>query len=136
MEVSSLYSSFTVSQPVISAPPSAVANSVDTVLPQGSQSVAPVGAGEATGGTGNGASGLPQPALPDQPGQAPTIAKFTRDPSTNALVFMAIDPQTQAVVMQFPDEQLLKLKSFIAEMQRREQAAHQSTPGAMITKTM
>jgi len=138
MEVNSLYSSFAVTPPVSNAPASALANSVDTLLPQGSQSVAPV-ASTASGNAADGQSTLPDQAQQGQvdiPGQTPSVAKFTRDSATNTLVFVEINPQTQAVIVQFPDEQLLKLRSYVAEMQRREEAAQQSIPGTHVTKTM
>jgi hypothetical protein len=100
--------------------------------------VAPVGATSASGATDNGSNAGGQSSSPSAeiPGQPSTVAKFTRDASTNTLIFMEIDPQTEAVVVQFPDEQSLKLKSYLAEMQRREEATQQSSPGSTVTKTM
>ena len=137
MEVSSLYRNFAVTPAVLTAPPSAVADSADTLLPQGSQSVAPVAASSSLDATDNGsnAGGQSQSSPSAIPGQTPTVARFTRDASTNALVFMEIDPQTQSVIVQFPDEQSLKVRSYLAEMQRREEAAQQSIPGSHVTKT-
>jgi hypothetical protein len=138
MEVNSLYRSFVVAPTVLSAPVSAVTDSVDTLLPQGSQSVAPVGAVSTAGATdnGSGAGGQSQASSSDTPGQSQTVAKFTRDAATNTLVFMEVDPQTQAVVVQFPDEQSLKLKSYLAEVQRHEESTQKSSPGSGITKTL
>jgi len=138
MEVNSLYTSFSVAPVVPTAAPSALANAVDTILPPGSQSVAPVGATSSSGATDQQqtSNGQSQGAPADPAGQTPVVAKFTRDAATNALVFMEIDAQTQAVIVQFPDEQLLKLRSYVAEMQRRDAAAQKSIPGANLTKTM
>jgi hypothetical protein len=133
MEVSSLSRGYTAIQPVVTAPVSATANSVDTLLPQGSHSVAPIGAssdGPATGGGSGGGQ-----AQSSVPGQSSTVAVFTRDASTNTLVFMEVDPQTEAVIVQFPDEHSLKVKSYLVEVQRREEAAQKSSPGSNIAKT-
>ncbi len=137
MEVGSGYTTFPVTVAVPVAPQSALTGSVDTLLPQGSQSVAPIGASASAGQTeqqptGNGA---PSGSVPDSSTAATTVAKFTRDPSTNSLVFMEIDPQTEQVVLQFPDEQALKLKSYLAEIQRRENAFQRATPGTLLAKT-
>ncbi len=137
MELTSLYRNFVVTPAVLTAPASAVADSVDTLLPQGSQSVAPVAASSSLDQTENGstAGGQPHSPTPGLPGQTPTVAVFTRDTATNALVFMEINPQTQAVIVQFPDERSLKLRSYLAEMQRRAEAAQQSSPGSHVAKT-
>jgi hypothetical protein len=133
MEVSSLSRGYVVTPPVVTAPVSATANSVDTVLPQGSQSVAPVGASSDGPSTDSGSGGgQSQSSIP---GQSSSVAVFTRDASTNTLVFMEIDPQTEAVIVQFPDEHSLKVKSYLAEVQRRDDAAQKSSPGAHIVKT-
>ncbi len=137
MEVNSLYSSFTVPVPVPTAPASALAGAIDTVLPQGSQSVAPIAASASSGAADgrNPSGGQPQQPPANAPGQTPTVGQFTRDSQTNSLVFVEIDPETQAVILQFPDEQLLKLRSYVSAIQLREEAAQQSIPGAFVTKT-
>jgi type II secretory pathway component GspD/PulD (secretin) len=137
MEVSSLYSNFAVTPSAPAAQASAISGSIGTILPQGSQSVAPVAAGSATASTTGRAtpSNPPQSKPTDGSGQPATVAQFTRDSSSNALVFVEIDAQTQAVIVQIPDEQILKLRTYIAEMQRREEVAQQITPGSRVAKT-
>ncbi|MDR3488367.1 MAG: flagellar protein FlaG [Bradyrhizobium sp.] len=125
MDVSALYRNFTVSpvQPVSAVSP--VAGAVDTILPQSSQSVGAAGSSASSGSsTDEAKSG---PLTGDSAGSEPTSLKgrFSRDSATSTMVFQAIDSRTEQVVLQVPDEQLLKLRTFIAEMKRREVLSRQ-----------
>lgn len=66
------------------------------------------------------------------------------DKDANMLVFRTIDTSTGKVVRQFPDDLILKLRSFAREMQRaqdeadaksRDGAAGQNAPGAHVMKS-
>jgi hypothetical protein len=114
-------------------PASASAGAVGTELQLGSQSVAPVAAGERAATTDTATDGQGGSAQSTQ-GQSGTVAQFTRDASTNTLVFMEVDPKTETVVMQFPEEQILKLKSYLAEVARHEDAERKSVPGQIVAK--
>ena len=139
MDVSSLYRVISVAPVTPRAVPVATADSVDTMLPQATQSVAPVAPGEAVGSTGaethgNGGQGGGA-AHPGGTGEK-VVSGFDRDTSTGAMVFKAVDSSSGTVIVQFPDEQLLKLRSYLAEMARREGASKQSQPGSHLEKTM
>ena len=138
MEVTSLYRSFTVVAPTPRVAPAAATDAVDTILPQASRSVAPVAPADAsasgdqsTRGQGNPPPAQPAPATTDK-----TQVLFQRDASTETMVFMELDKNSNTVVMQYPDEQLLKLKSYLAEMARREGASRQQEPGTRLEMTM
>lgn len=133
MEVNVLYRGLSILPVAPGVSASATADAVATELVPGSHSVAPVGASDGTAASDDGSGQRQDPShLHAEP--PPRVTKFSRDTSTNALVFMEIDPRTQDVIVQFPDEQLLKLKSYLAEMQRHEVAAHQSSPGQVVAK--
>ena len=142
MEVSSLYRVISVPPPTPRATPAATADSVDTFLPQATQSVAPVARTEPTSAPLSDPPEAPKPrvgqdAAAGLSGQSNgTSAGFDRDSSTGTMVFKEVESGTGTVVMQFPDEQLLKLRSYLAEMTRREEASKQSAPGTHMTKTM
>ncbi|MFX8856426.1 hypothetical protein ABTM81_19485, partial [Acinetobacter baumannii] len=68
------------------------------------------------------------------PDQTLRVTRFTRDTATNTLVFMEVNPKSDTVISQFPEEQVLKLKSYLAEVQRHEDAERKSIPGQVVAK--
>lgn len=132
MDVGSIYRGVT-NLPGVAA--SSAVDAVSTDLTPGSQSVAPVVPGDTGNSTRSSTDGQggssPQSTEPNQ-----NVARFTRDPATNTLVFMEVDPRSETVIVQFPEEQVLKLKSYLAEVQRHEDAERKSSPGQVIEKVM
>ncbi|MDR3375372.1 MAG: flagellar protein FlaG [Ancalomicrobiaceae bacterium] len=132
MDVSALYRSFTVSpvQPTYVAAP--VADAVDTILPQSSQSVGAAGS-SASNGSATEEAKTGQSAAGDTTSEAPPLkARFERDASSNTIVFQEIDSRSEQVILQVPDEQLLKLRNYIAEMKRREEMSRQPRSGTLV----
>lgn len=131
MDVGSFYRSVTAA-PGIAA--SVASDAVSTDLAPGSQSVAPVSPGDTGNKTRNPTEGQGGAATRQTPDQVPRVTRFTRDPTTNTLVFMEVNPRSDTVIAQFPEEQVLKLKSYLAEVQRHEDADRKSSPGQVVAK--
>ena len=132
MDVSALYRSFTVSpvQPTYVASP--MADAVDTILPQSSQSVGAAGSPASNGwSTDEAKTGQSTPGEPTN--EAPPLkGRFERDSSSNTIVFQEIDSRTEQVILQVPDEQLLRLRNYIAEMKRREAMSAHPQSGTLV----
>lgn len=130
MDVGSFYRGVTAA-PGVAA--SVAVDAVSTDLTPGSQSVAAVAPGDTGNSTRNSTEG--QGGTSHQPpDQVQKVARFTRDPATNTLVFMEVNPKSETVISQFPEEQVLKLKSYLAEVQRHEDAERKTSPGQVIAK--
>jgi hypothetical protein len=112
---------------------SVAVDAVSTDLTPGSQSVAAVTPGDTGNTTRNSSEGQGGASQPP-PDQTLRVTRFTRDTATNTLVFMEVNPKSDTVISQFPEEQVLKLKSYLAEVQRHEDAERKSIPGQVVAK--
>ncbi len=130
MDVASFYRGVTAA-PGVAA--SIAVDAVTTDLTPGSQSVAPVIPGDTGNTTRNSTEGQggPQHQATEQ---TPRVTRIARDTATNTLVFMEVNPTSDTVIAQFPEEQVLKLKSYLAEVQRHEEAERKSSPGQVVAK--
>lgn len=130
VDVASFYRGVTTA-PGVAA--SVAVDAVGTDLTPGSQSVAAVTPGDTGNSTRNSTEGQGG-ASQQPPEQTQRVTRFTRDSATNTLVFMEVNPKSDTVISQFPEEQVLKLKSYLAEVQRHEEAERKSMPGQMVAK--
>lgn len=131
MDVSVQYSSFSgdLIRPVIV--PAQPTGAAETIVPQSIQSGAAAGSAVSPAPSSEGAdlglgTGQQGTAKHATAAVAPLIGQYQRDITTDAMVYQEIDGLSKQVVLQVPDEHLLKLRNYVAELKRREDVSRHS----------
>lgn len=121
METSATFRSYSVLPIIARAPQSPVASSVATVLPQTTQSVAPsVDAHASKSRSDQRGFGSPKSTSNSEMKRS-----IERDTPTGTLVYKVINPRSDEVVVQVPEERVLRLRAYFAEMAERSQPTGQ-----------
>jgi hypothetical protein len=139
MDASVLYRSFS-GAAIPLRPASALGDgAVDTLLPTSSQSVGAIVASDGTAQTGEQSPGNQGSTKGQgQPSGQPDnwiTGKFERDAASNTMVYMELNSRSGEIVAEVPDASVLKVRAYIAELERRRQDENQSASGNRLTKT-
>ncbi len=78
--------------------------------------------------------GESEPAKESGRESGPETRGYVREAESNALVYQVVDPQTGDVVIQIPDEVVIKARAYAREVAASQAANQAAVPGSAIEK--